>query len=202
MKKKTKPRTYYNEPLVAPKGDSIPKLKRIDTKKLGALVNTRIELESSLRVCGLDKTKSNTKTTSAYRKVLTSMLAERDSPMSASLRCRVADIAVGLKLKEATATLRRIALDDHDDISTRIGAVRSYIGLNGKAASRDLPELLRSKSWQIKSTVYIEAMKSSDENLRSIAQTRFTRERNSRIRHIVGRQIFAVKSVDSTQSDD
>ena len=92
MTKRTKSSAYYNEPTAAPKGDSIPKLKPIDKKKLGNLVNTRLELESNLRVCGLDKSKGTIKTTSAYRKVLMSMLAELDSPLSASLRSRVAEL--------------------------------------------------------------------------------------------------------------
>ena len=195
-------RAYYNEPLKAPRGDAVPKLTPVRTVTLRATVRTRLTLEKELRVCGLAPPGPSIQVTASMRKILVSMLAEVDSPLSASLRARAAGAAGKLGIKEATSALRRIALDEAEDLSTRVGAVSSYLQLKGAAAARDLDTLLGSKSWQVRASAYAQVLKDPSWELRSIGEARFKRERNARVKGYVARRVYSVRAEGSTADDE
>ena len=130
------------------------------------------------------------------------MLTELDSPLSASLRARAAGAAGKLRIKEATSSLRRIALDEADDLTTRIAAVTSYLQLRGSATATDVKSLLCSRAWQLRATVYAHILNDPSEMTREIGEARFKRERNVKVRSYVSRRVKSVRSAESTQDDD
>ena len=194
-------RAYYNEPLKAPRGDVIPKLTAVKAANLNATVKSRLTLEKDLRRCGLGAPGPSIKVTAAVRKILISMLTEIDSPFSASLRASAARAVGQLGIKEATGTVRRIALDETEDLLTRVGAVGSYLRLKGLAAAKDLNTLLGSKAWQVRASAYTEILNNPSLELRSIGEERFKRERNSKVKAYVARRVYAVRAEGSTTDD-
>ena len=188
----------YNEPIITPRGDKIPKIKPLQRKTLSPLAIARLELETNLRICGLTMEKASIKTTSLHQKVLRLMLKEFDSPMSASFRSRSAAVAGPLKLKDVSSTLCNIALDESEDLATRIGAITSYLQLNGKYASKILPKLLHSKSWQVRATSYTQSMNSNLVSLKTIAEGSFKREKNPKVKNYVNHRVYHVRTKQST----
>src|SRR5437016_2643052 len=130
----------YNEPLEVVWRDVVPASAKVRPERLGAAVQARIQLESELRVCGLepqDRLK-RPQFTPVHLRVLVRMLSETDSPLSASLRAAAAATAGPLKLAEAAPVLRSMAVNEKEDRRTRIHAIDSYISLAGKGTARDL----------------------------------------------------------------
>jgi hypothetical protein len=195
-------RAYYNEPLKAPRGDVIPTLTAVKAVNLNATVKSRLILEKALRQCGLAAPGPSIKVTVAVRKILVSMLTEIDSPFSASLRARAASAVGQFGIKEATGIVRRIALDETEDLSTRVGAVGSYLRLKGVAAAKDLNTLLVSKAWQVRASAYTEVLNSPSWGLRSIGEERFKREHNAKVKAYVTQRVYAVRAEGSTADDE
>ncbi|HYN24868.1 MAG TPA: hypothetical protein VES69_07470 [Pyrinomonadaceae bacterium] len=104
----------------------MPKVRRAAIRSLSPVVRARIQLEASLRVCGVDPAPKVTKFTAVHRRVLLAMLSKVDSPVSASLRARAADVTGTLRIREAAPVLRRMALDEQEDLQTRLNSVCSY----------------------------------------------------------------------------
>jgi hypothetical protein len=196
---KRKHRLVLNEPTLERTGDKVPALARLNLKALGPTVGARLILERDLRVCGLARPGPSIRVTAAIRQVLLTMLEETDSPFSASLRMRAAALAGPLDVKKAAPRLRRIALDEDEDLATRLGAVRSYLRLAGRAPA--LRELLHARQWQVRALAYAEAMKAEGSTLQAIAAKELRRERNENVRLYVARRVNAVRTQDSTGSD-
>jgi hypothetical protein len=194
-------RAYYNEPLKAPRGDYVPRLAATKVRTLNATVRTRLALERELRLCGLTKPESSALMTAAARQVLVTMLREVDSPLSASLRARAAAMAGKLGLKRAAGVLRRIALDEGEDLATRFGAVTSYLEIAGAVATADLETLLASRCWQVRATAFAYALGNPSERLRAIGERRWKRERNGRVKQYVARRLNTVRVTGSTAED-
>jgi hypothetical protein len=199
MLKQVKPR--YNEPLPQPKGDVVPKLKSVRTATLGPRVAIRLDLEKNLRLCGLAKPGKSIRVSSVMRGLLLVMLHEVDSPLSASLRARVAHAAGPLKLAEAASTLRNLALDEAEDLSTRLGAVRSYLHLGGRRADKELPKLLASKTWQVRAVAYVQALRSGYAARKAYAEKAFQREKPGRVKEFVGRRLPGLAGYSATTKD-
>ena len=199
MRKPAKPR--YNEPLIQPEGDVVPKLKSVRTATLGPRVAIRLNLEKSLRLCGLAKPGKSIRISPATRGVLLAMLREFDSPLSASLRARVAHAAGALKLTGAADVLRSIALDESEDLSTRIGAVRSCLQLGGHRSDNGLSKFLASRTWQVRAVAYVEALRSDDPARRAYAEKTFQRERPGRVKEFVGRRLPGLVGFSATAED-
>ena len=110
--------------------------------------------------------------------------------------------AGGLRVKGAAAPLRRIALDEGEDLATRVGAARSYLQLSGKQVAKSLTALLAAKAWQVRATAYATVMNGESRTLRSVAKTRFARERNAKVRQFVTRRVHGLRTADSTSEVD
>ena len=199
MRKPVEPR--YNEPLLQPEGDVVPKLKSVRTATLGPRVSIRLNLEKSLRLCGLAKPGKSIRVSSAMRGVLLAMLREVDSPLSASLRARVAHAAGSLKLKDAADVLRNLALDESEDLSTRIGAVRSCLQLAGRRGDNGLSRFLASRTWQVRAVAYVHALRSDDLARKAYAEKAFQRERPGRVKEFVGRRLPGLAGFSATAED-
>lgn len=193
-------RLIYNEPTIKRPGDIVPALAAVNIKALGPTVGARLILERELRICGLAKAGRPIQPTTVIRRVLLAMLGETDSPLSASLRLRAAAVAGRFTVRSAVSRLRRIALDEDEDLSTRLAAVGSYLELARNGASV-LRMLLRSRYWQIRACAYVSAMTAGTSTLRAIAQKRLPNERNDQVRSYVARCVDSVRTENSTGSD-
>jgi hypothetical protein len=194
-------RLVFNEPTIKRPPDIVPTLAAVNVKALGAIVGARLILERELRICGLAKAGRPIQPTTAIRRVLLAMLAETDSPLSASLRMRAAAVAGPFKVRNAVPRLRRIALDEDEDLSTRLGAVRSYLHLAGRNGAAALRILLHSRYWPIRACAYGSAMMSGISSLRAIAQKQLPNERSDKVRSYVARYVDSVRTENSTGSD-
>jgi hypothetical protein len=194
-----KPTAIYNEPLSSPRGDLTPKTASI--KRIDKMVKARLELERHLRICGNPPTRPF-RLTAAHSRVLLAMLSENDSPMSASLRARAAGVAGEVKLRRAAPILAQMALDEKEDLQTRINAAGSYISFGGHAGSAATSRLLRVKDTLVRAAAYVAAMKVADTRLVALAERQFKRERNRRVQAMVTRRIPRVGKLAATRSDE
>jgi HEAT repeat protein len=198
---KREKRPVYNEPLRARHGDVVPERLPISPKQLDVTVRARLELERNLRLCGLSKATPSTVPAARVRGIVLAMLDEIDSPLSASLRARAAALAGPLGIKKAATTLRRMALDEADDLATRLAAVQSYTHLAGAGAVSVLPKILTSKTWQVRAAAYTAAMNSASPALRAAGAKRFKVERNTMVRAHVARFVSSVREESATAKD-
>ncbi len=185
------PSKYYNEPLGAAWRDVIPRGDKLRPERLGTMVDVRIQLESELRVCGVapqEKLKT-IRITTAHRKVLVLMLAENDSPSSASLRAAAAAVAGPLRLSEAAPALRSMALDEKEDRRTRLHAIESYISLSGASGSPDLKTMLRSRDPIARTAALIAALRTEAPVLAKIARGHLHKEKHPGVAAAVTRRV-------------
>jgi hypothetical protein len=193
------PEPVYNEPVRSPRGDVVPAVKRIT--RLPPMVKARLEIELELRRCGLEPRKRPFRYTRAHKTVLVKLLSEFDAPKTASLRARAAGVAGPLKLTEAAAHLRSIALDNDEDFATRFHAITSYVKLRPESSMPFVARLLRSKDAWIRAVTQVAALRSTDQKVAAIGRSGWTRERNQRVqRWVVGRVPSMVAS-DRTARD-
>jgi hypothetical protein len=190
---------YYNEPRTARRGDRMPKLAPTVPRGLDRLVRARLEVESALRVCGNERGPAF-RLRAGHLQVLVAMLSEADSPLSASLRARAAAAAGPLKLSKAAPALRAIALNEDEDLLTRLNAVGSYIQIRGRRAAEDVKTLLRSQDPMVRASVYVAALNASD-MLAEIAERRFRAERDSRVKTHVARRVPRLRDSGLTKAD-
>ena len=194
------PSKLHNEPLAAAWKDIVPAEAAIRRERLGATIQARIELESTLRVCGVepqDKT-GGISYTSAHRKVLVRMLLEADSPLSASLRAAAAATAGPLKLTEAAPVLRLMSIDEKEDRRTRLHAIESYISLVGAKAARDLGVILRSRDPLARSTALVAALRTNAAPLTKIAEIHLQTERDAGVKALVNRRVSSLNQETAT----
>jgi len=192
-------RTYYNEPF-PDVADRIPDLPDVEPKTLPATVQTRLFLESELRVCGLTRPTPGSSFTASQRRVLLTMLREADSPLSASLRLRATAAAGAARLTEAIPQLRSMALDDDEDLSTRLAAIDSYVSLAQVDSSRDVAKLLQSGASVIRHMTYVSVARHAP-NLTPLALEYFARENDPAFRTVVQRKTGFAAEGDSTVED-
>lgn len=192
----------YNEPMPTRRGDVIPKMKAVAVQRLGESVRARLALEPRLRrQCGLAKPEPQIHSTAIVRALLVTMLRESDSPLAASLRARAAALVGPMGAKNALPILARIAVDESDDLATRLGAVRSYFHL-GDARGRSVPlKLFASKSWQVRACAYVAALNGRSAGLRTTAEQRFKAERHPMVTAYVSRHVAAVLGQNATAKD-
>jgi hypothetical protein len=183
----------YNEPLTAFKGDVVPRMRRLRARDFSSMVRTRLEVEQDLSRCGNDERSKTFVYTTARRRALLAILAENDSPLSASLRADAALVAGALADKKFITPLRKLALDEHEDLETRLNAIGSYLQLAGARAATDLEKLLASKSAIVRRTAYLGAFGSKAPQFVAVAEKRFQREKNARVRSVVSRKIPALQ---------
>ena len=187
----------YNEPLLSSRGDVFPRVKRMRVKEISAMVRARLEVENELGKCGNEESTRRFVFTAVRMKVLLAILKENDSPFSASLRADAASVAGGIKDKRVVFAIRKIAIDEREDLETRLNAVQSYIQVAGQAASRDLRKLLSSKQSLVRQQAYLSAFRSHVSQLVTEAARRLKREPNKRIKKTVSRKVPILQS-DST----
>jgi hypothetical protein len=201
MIRKTK-RPVYNEPTPVRTRDIVPKTPRIATQRLNATVRTRLTLERRLRrVCGLAKPGPSIVANAQIRRLMLTMLDEADSPMSASLRARVAEIAGALGVTQGAPKLGRIAANEDEDLATRLGAVQSYFTLTEGRASAVLHKVLASKVWQVRACAYSQVLNGRFTSLREFALNRFKREKNAAVSAYV-RRFAATALADNATTKD
>jgi hypothetical protein len=188
----------YNEPIPRHRGDRIPKLRRIG--RLDPIVRIRLELENTLRVCG-NSSERPLKLGKMHIPVLMAMLSETDSPLSASLRARTAGVVGFMKIKEAAPALTRIALNEDENIQTRLNAIGSFIKIRGYAAMKDVNLLVQDKNKLVRVATYLAAMKSDDLRLAEAAEILYKKESDKGVRYMVTRRIPKLKSESMTQPD-
>lgn len=190
----------YNEPLEVAWRDVVPAAARIRPERLGAAVQARIELESRLRVCGVEPQSGlgTLQFTAVHRRVLVRMLSEADSPLSASLRAAAAAAAGPLKLTEAGPVLRGMAVDEKEDRRTRLHAIESYISLGGASVARDLSAILRSRDPLARSSALVGALRTGAPRLAKIAHAHLQREKNAGIRALVSRRVSGLNMETAT----
>jgi hypothetical protein len=114
------------------------------------------------------------------------MLSEADSPHSASLRASAAAVAGPLKLSEAAATLRKMAIDEKEDRRTRLHAIESYLSLKG-ARARDLTIILNSHSPMVRAAALVAALR--EPSLENIARSKLQKEKDPGVRAAVTRRV-------------
>jgi hypothetical protein len=178
-----------NEPLPDFEGDLAPRMKPLRAVSLSAMVRTRLDVEQALSACGNDDRSKTFLFTAPRRTVLLAMLAEQDSPFSASLRADAAMAAGTLDDKRFVAPLRRLALDEREDLETRVNAVGSWLRLAGARAARDLPALFASRNPIVRRAAYLGAFGSPARQCVAAAQKRFPREKDPRVRSAVARRV-------------
>lgn len=179
----------YNEPLRAPRGDSLPRVTALKVKQLSAAVRARLEVERVLSSCGNSDARRSFVYTAARRRALLAILAENDSPVSAALRADAASVAGALKDAKLTAAVRRIALDDTEDLETRLSAVDAYITAARKNVSKDILSLLKAKDLRVRQVAYLSALRSPVREHVALATERFAKQRNRRVRSVVTKRI-------------
>jgi len=192
----------YNEPLEAAWRDVVPAAAKVRPERLGAAVQARIELESGLRVCGVEPQSrlGTLQFTPVHRRVLVRMLSETDSPLSASLRAAAAAAAGPLKLTEAAPVLRSMAVDEKEDRRTRLHAIESYISLGAASAARDLGAILRSRDPLARSSALVAALRTDAPHLTKIAHAHLQREKDAGIRALVSRRVSGLNMETATVS--
>ncbi len=195
------PIAVHNEPLARPRGDRFPKGEPVPIARLNRVVRARLELERELRVCGNRPIGNPLRITQAHVRVLLAMLAEVDSPLAASLRARAAGAAGPMKLERAAPVLRKMALDEEEDLHTRLNAAASYIELRKHAAAGDVSTLLESKDTLIRATVYVAALKSGDPRLTRLAEARYERENDRSVRRQVALRVPRLSPETHTRDD-
>jgi hypothetical protein len=184
----------YNEPLAPSRSDVVPRMQRLRVKNLSSSVRTRMEVERDLSRCGNDERAKTFPYTLARRTALFAILLENDSPLSAWLRADAAAVAGGLGDRRFVGPLRQMALDEHEDLETRLNAISSYLQLAPGRAVTDLEKLLASKSALIRRTAYLNAFRSKVPQFVSVAEERFRHERDSSVRSVVSRKISTLQS--------
>jgi hypothetical protein len=97
--------------------------------------------------------------------------------------------------------LRTLAVDETEDLSTRLGAVRSYLSLAGKRAEKELPRLLSSKTWQVRAVAYVQALTSAQTSHKSLAEKTFRKEKPGRVKDFVARRVPALAVSGATSED-
>lgn len=199
---KRKFRLVLNEPAIKRPGDMVPALKRVRVAGLGLIIGTRLRLESDLRVCGLAKPGRSRPLTSAGRKVLLAMLREKDSPLSASLRMRATAHLGPAGVKAAAPLLRRIALDESDDLATRLGAVSSYFQLAQDQGVATFLTLVRSPLPLIRAASMAEAVNSRSRRLRDTGQSALAAERNDQVKAYVRYRVKMLRGEKTTGVDE
>jgi hypothetical protein len=200
VKRRSK-RPVYNEPLLARRGDVIPRIRNVGRRGIDATVRCRLTLEQNLRLCGLSKSTPRLAATAQVKTILLAMLDETDSPVSASLRARATALAGTLGVKSAAPVLGRIAADETEDLATRMGAVHSYFQLSEGAATAALRKILASKVWQVRAYAYRAAMNGKSTALRASAAKRFEAERDDRVAAYVSRFVPAILAEQATRTD-
>jgi HEAT repeat protein len=188
----------YNEPVRKHRGDRIPKLGRIG--RLDPIVRTRFELENALRACGNSPGRP-LKLGKMHVTVLLAMLSETDSPLSASLRARTVGVVGFMKIKEAAPVLTRMALNEEEDMQTRLNAIGSFIQIRRYAAIKDIGLLVQDKNKLVRVATYLAAMKSYDLRLAEAAEKLYKKESDKSVRYMVTRRIPKLKSESRTQPD-
>jgi len=178
---------YYNEPLPA-SDDVVPVVEPVELDELPPTVRTRLVLERELRVCGLGEPTPPRTFTAIERGVLLKMLAEKDSPLSASLRMRAAGVAGRAGLHDATSDLRRMALDETEDRATRCAAVGSYIRLVGDDSRRVIQRLMASRDPAIRRATVISTINHAP-GLERLATTYLQQEADPALRRAILRRV-------------
>lgn len=194
-----KPLAVYNEPRKSSRSDRVPKLAHISARALGPIVRARLEIEHMLRLCGNDRSPA-LRFRAAHQQALVAMLREADSPMSASLRAHAAAAAGPLRLVKALPVLRAMALDDEEDLLTRVNAAGSYVQIRGRRAVEELAALLRARHPLVRATIYVAALK-SEPALADAAARRFKTERDARLKAYVLRRVPALQTRGATDAD-
>jgi hypothetical protein len=197
-----KPTKFYNEPTVKRGRDVTPRFPRLVTRSLGAIVRARLELEHHLRVCGLDNSEKAIAFTPRHQRVLLAMLVEADSPLSSSLRARAAGVAGALRLAAAGPLLRRLALDENEDLQTRLNAVYSYIWIRGNSAIKDFRKLFQSKEILVRTSAYLAALQSKAPRVVTAAEEHLKKERNPTVRGMITRRVPRLQRIDMTKADN
>jgi hypothetical protein len=189
----------YNEPGKPSRGDRVPKLAQISARALGPVVRARLELERTLRVCGNERAPAF-RFSAAHYQALVAMLREADSPLSASLRAHAAAAAGPLKIAKAAPLLRAMALDDEEDLLTRLNAAGSFLRIRGRRAAGELTALLRVKHPLVRATLYVAAL-NAEPALAGAAARRFKSERDARIKGYVLRRVPSLRTRSQTEAD-
>jgi hypothetical protein len=130
------------------------------------------------------------------------MLKEKDSPLSASLRMRATAMLGPAGVKAAAPLLRRIALDENDDLATRFGAVGSYLRLAGDRGIATFRTLVRSPQPLIRAAAMTQAMNGRSSRLRGNAEAAFAAERNQSVKAYVRQRVGALRGEKSTGEDE
>ena len=164
-------------------------MRHVRAATLSPMVRTRLEVEQALSQCGNDDRSKAFHFTTARRTVLLAMLREQDSPLSASLRADAAMVAGALDDRRFVRPLRTLALDAREDLETRLNAIGSYLRLAGARAARDLPALFAAKNPTVRRAAYLGAFNSSAPQCVAVAEKRFVRETDTRVRSAVVRRI-------------
>lgn len=195
------PTGVYNEPAVARRGDRLPTTAPVLIDRLSAVVRARLDLERQLRTCGNRPIGQSFHFTATHARVLIQMLSELDSPLSADLRARAAGVVGPLRLERAVPILRRIALDEDDDLQTRLNAANSLILLHPRNIAGDVQKLLESKEPLLRATVYVATVRSVDPRLRKLAEERYANETNRSVRRHVALRAPWLHPAEQTRED-
>jgi hypothetical protein len=75
-----------------------------------------------------------------------------------------------------------------------LNAIGSYLKLAGARAATDLEKLLASKSAIVRRTAYLGAFRSKAPQFVAVAEKRFQREKNARVKSTVSRKIPALQA--------
>ena len=131
-----------------------------------------------------------------HAKVYMAMVLESDSPLSASLRAQAAGVVGHLKISEAKPILKTMAMDEREDLRTRLNAIGSYIQLSGFAAASEVRQLFQDNNVLVRSFSYMVSMKSPDSQLAALAERQFNDEKDPRVRSMVTRK-FPMRNTES-----
>lgn len=191
-------KTKYNEPLTKYK-DQFPKAHA--TTKVSDLVMSRLELESTLKVCGLTKTKNLPKFTKNHKLVLQKMLFEKSSPKEMSLRARALQVAGLIGLNEVLPDLKVILRDKNENLQTRISALNSICTLEKGEFVEVIKDVMKFKSMPLKVAVLKRGLNSQSKKVNDYSHKILLEDKNEKLKNVMLKKSKIFKKIHSTIKD-
>jgi hypothetical protein len=166
----------YNETLKSFSRDIVPRFSEVVVSRLNPLVLARIELEHNMFVCGVEPRPRGLKLNGTHFKVLLEMLEEFDSPSSVRLRAQAAAAAGNYEIRATIPILRKIVLDEDDDLQTRLNAILSFVKMVGDEAYDIIEKVLASPNPSLRMVAYRVALQDPESRIAGLALKRLKKE--------------------------
>jgi hypothetical protein len=195
---KNNQKAIYNEPLIDRKGDLVPQFAKVEINNLPELVRARLEIENNAMFCPLGGHTRDIIWTNAHRQIVRIMLAESDSPFSSRLRANAAGLAGSLGIIELAPALKKMGLNEIEDVNTRINSISSLVKLAETDSSVDVQPIFRTGDSSIRLFAYRATMNSSNKKINDLGRKLFAKETNKTIIDLINKSYKPDYSKEST----